>query len=550
VAEVWGVFAVALVPWGALTVLRLRRFLHILQLEEYLTPQYGRWLGSNPGRYLSPGFVLQAAGGSVAAAVLVLVGSVEDSFPNLDLVGAVLWLALAGQLLGRRARSRFKAKKPLIMTARARRILVVSVVLAAAIVALFIGFGLLAGEREAIAVGMLAAADVCLFGGHVVLLANLVLWPLEERSRRRFQSMAAAKLREQQPRIIAITGSAGKTTTKELVSHLLSARYRVLKTPASFNTPLGIARTVNDSLQGQEFFVVEMGAYKRAEIEKLCRLVGGTDVSAITTVNAQHLERFGSLEATAEAKFEIVEGLKAGGTAVLNFDVAAVRERAAQRPDLKAISFGVESEDVTLRGSNVEETATGIEFDVVYAGETTHVTTLLLARHNVTNVLAAMGIGLSCGLDVAYMASALRQFRSPEHRLQPFDAGGVTVLDDAYNANPEGIIGAIEVLGRYAPRRRVLVTPGLIEMGREKAAYHARIGRAAASNVDVALLVGPKQTADIREAMVGASFPEGSLHVVRSLDEAREVLAGIGAEGDVVLYANDLPDQFDEFLEI
>jgi UDP-N-acetylmuramoyl-tripeptide--D-alanyl-D-alanine ligase len=551
VTEVWVVFGVALAPWGALTYLRLKRFLHILQLEEYLTPQFGRWLGAHAARYLSSWFVAPVLGGTLLSVLLVITGSIEDGFSNLDLVGAVFWLAVGTQQVSLRLRAPpYAAKKPLVMTPRARRPLLVASALAVLLVVLCVGFGRMAGAREAVAMGMLSAVAICVFAGHVVLLANLALWPFEELSRRRFQRMAAAKLASQRPRIIAITGSAGKTTTKELVAHLLSARYRVLKTPASFNTPLGIARTLNDSPQGQEYFVVEMGAYRRGEISRLCRLVGGPDVSAITTVNAQHLERFGSLEATAAAKWEIVEGLKTGGTAVLNFDVAAVKQMASSLTGLNVISFGVESEDVTLRGSRVVEGETGVEFDVTCAGETTHVKTQLLARHNVGNVLTAMGIGLSCGLDMPYMAAAVRQFRPPEHRLQPLEANGVTVLDDAYNANPEGIIGAIEVLGRYAPRRRVLVTPGLIEMGKAKAAYHARIGKAAAANVDVAFLVGPKQTADIKAAMLEASFPEAALHVTRSLDEARQALAKIGAPGDVVLYANDLPDQFDEFLVI
>jgi UDP-N-acetylmuramoyl-tripeptide--D-alanyl-D-alanine ligase len=135
--------------------------------------------------------------------------------------------------------------------------------------------------------------------------------------------------------------------------------------------------------------------------------------------------------------------------------------------------------------------------------------------------------------------------------LQPVQLeNGVTMLDDAYKANPEGIIGALEVLGAYKPRRRVLVTSGLIEMGREKAAYHARIGKAAAQNADVAVLVGPKQTEDIKEAMLAASFAAECLHVARNPEEAQSVLARIGQPGDVILYSTDLPDQFDEFLVI
>jgi UDP-N-acetylmuramoyl-tripeptide--D-alanyl-D-alanine ligase len=546
VTLVWVVFGLALVPWAALTFVRLKRFLHILQLEEYLTPQYFRWAWHNRGRYLRLSYLALAVGGLAIALGLLSFGN-----DAVAAVGAGAWLVAAVAVLGTQYRSTTIAKKPLVLTARARRILLAAAAWCVILIAVGVGLGLLGGSRTGVALGMIVATLVATLGCYPILLANLTLWPFEEMSRRRFQGMAAAELARQRPRIIAITGSAGKTTTKELVAHLLSAKYRVLKTPASFNTPLGIARTVNDSLRGQEYFVVEMGAYKRGEIAKLCRLVDGPDISVITTVNAQHLERFGSLEATAEAKFEIVGGLKEGGTAVLNFDVEAIRGRAAAYGGIRLISFGVESEEAELRGRNVVETENGLEFYVQFGGETAHVVTQLLARHNATNVLAAMGVGLSCGLELGYMAAAIRQFRPPEHRLAPMQAAnGVTVLDDAYNANPEGIIGAIEVLGRYAPRRRILVTPGLIEMGKEKAAYHARIGKAAAANADVAFLVGPKQTADIKAAMVEASFPGPSLHVVRGLGEARETLAKIGAPGDVILYANDLPDQFDEELRI
>jgi UDP-N-acetylmuramoyl-tripeptide--D-alanyl-D-alanine ligase len=547
--EVWLAFAVALIPWTVVAFLRLKRFLHILQLEEYLTPEYRRWLDANGRRFLGKNVLA----GSFLAVIAGAVVTKQDAGDGAA-VGAIVVWGLAAALVYRKAP---QPRKPLIMTARARRLLAIGLAVDVVIVALAAGVGLLINERAAVAAAMLTVVLTSVLGGHVLLLANLVLWPLEERARRRWQAMAADKLRSNRPRIIAITGSAGKTTTKDLVAHLISARYRVLKTPASFNTPLGIARTVNDSYEGQDYFVVEMGAYKRGEIARLCELVDGTDVSVITTVNAQHLERFGSLEATAVAKFEIVEGLRPGGTAVLNFDVPAIRERAAAHlrgphaERMNVLSFGVESDDVTLRGANLLETPTGIELDATYYGETVHVKTQLLARHNATNVLAAIGVGLACGLELGYMAAAIGRAAAPEHRLQPLQmANGVTVLDDGYNANPDGILGALEVLGAYKPRRRVLVTSGLIEMGREKAAYHARIGEAAAANADVAVLIGPKQTSDIREAMLSASFPAECLHVARNPDEAQAVLARLAQPGDVILHSTDLPDQFDEFLVI
>jgi UDP-N-acetylmuramoyl-tripeptide--D-alanyl-D-alanine ligase len=538
----WVAFWVGTGVWAALTFLRLKAFLHILQLEEYFTRPYFHWLATNYDRYLR---TMPGAAAGPALAYLLL------TMDDIELVGLAVWAVVGVGLAV--TRPRHKAKKPLVMTARAKRVLYVSAGLWIAAVALATGVGLAIGEHEAVAAGVFVASVLCAFAGHVVALANLLLAPVEARMRRKFEVAASAKLAEQRPKIIAITGSAGKTTTKEMVSHLLSGRFRVLKTPASFNTPMGISRTVNEMLEHHDYFVCEMGAYQKGEIEKLCRLVGGTDISVITTVNAQHLERFGSLEKTAEAKWEIVEGLKPGGAAILNYDVAAVRERGEHLSGVDVTPFGIESTDVPLRATAVREQEGGIEVDVRYQDEEASVRVSVLGRHNAGNVLAAVAIGLRCGLDLPYMAAALRQFHSPEHRLQPLKlpTGGV-LLDDGYNGNPQGIIGAIEVLGAYAPKRRILITPGLIEMGRDKQRYHAEIGWAAAKHVDVAYLVGPKQTADIREAMLESGFLEANIHTTRSLDEARAHLAEIAGGGpdDAILIANDLPDQFDEFLVI
>jgi UDP-N-acetylmuramoyl-tripeptide--D-alanyl-D-alanine ligase len=547
-SEVWLAFAVALVPWAAQSWVRLKRFLHILQLEEYFTRPYLGWLAANPGRYLpsqTTGILITL----VFAALFLLI----NSAPLAEIVLLAVWGFAGGLFLYDTLRNARVARKPLVMTARARRLLVIASLVSLAFVgvtALIAGLGF--GYREGVAAGMIASVVVRALAGHVLEAANLLAYPVEEASRRGFQAQAERRLREQRPRIVAITGSAGKTTTKELVAQLLAARYRVLKTPSSFNTPMGISRTVNDSLAGQDYFVVEMGAYRKGEIEKLCRLVGGPEISVITTVNAQHLERFGSLEKTAEAKFEIVEGLKQGGTAVINYDVPAIRERALARNGLRVLSFGLDAANrPDVLGSNVVETSSGIELDVSYGGKTVPVKTLLLARHNAGNVLAAVGVGLTCGLDLGYMAAAIRQQQSPEHRLQPVKlSNGVIELDDAYNANPEGIVGALEVLGSYSGRRRIVVTPGLVEMGREKGAYHARIGHVAAKTCDIAVLVGPRQTADIKASMLEASFPPERIRVVKSLEEARGLLAREGSSEDVILFANDLPDQYDEELVI
>jgi UDP-N-acetylmuramoyl-tripeptide--D-alanyl-D-alanine ligase len=274
----WLAFGAGVLVWGVLTFLRLRSFLHILQLEEYFTRPYAHWLNTHFDQYL------KTMAGAVAGPVLAYLLLTMD---DVELVGLGVWAVVGVGLVV--TKPKHKAKKALVMTARARRVLLVGMGLWVALAGLATGVGLAIGDHEAAAAGVVVASVLCAFAGHVLLVANVALAPVEARMRRRFEVAASKKLAEQRPKIIAITGSAGKTTTKEMVAHLLSGRYRVLKTPASFNTPMGISRTVNEILEHHDYFVCEMGAYQKGEIAKLCKLVGGTDISVITTVNAQHL---------------------------------------------------------------------------------------------------------------------------------------------------------------------------------------------------------------------------------------------------------------------
>ncbi|MBI2910891.1 MAG: UDP-N-acetylmuramoyl-tripeptide--D-alanyl-D-alanine ligase, partial [Chloroflexi bacterium] len=300
-------------------------------------------------------------------------------------------------------------------------------------------------------------------------------------------------------------------------------------------------------------FIVEMRAYKRGDIATLCRLHRAPDIAIVTQINEQHQERFGSLENTVRAKFECVAALRPEGTAILNFDNPHIRAYGDGPPPPSLIRYGTDPDaPLDLRARNVVTGPEGTSFELAWTGQPcVAVRTSLLGNHNVLNTLAAAGAAHLCGLDLSAVANALRLLSPPRHRLQPMPSSeGVTVLDDSYNANPDGLLEAIDVLASFRPRRRVLVTPGLVEMGPIQAHHHRRIGQRAAASCDLAILVGPRQTEEIRLGLFEAGFPPQRLHVARDFAHATDLLRALGQPDDVVLFANDLPDQYDEGLRI
>jgi len=543
--------AVGVIAWDLLLAVRTKAFLHIFQLEEYLTSSFGYWLSHNRSKYLGRSFITLGGGATVLSAALLW-----SDGPRWEAEASLLIFASAGIILFF-TRQKRAARKPLVLTARARRLYVVALFLGAGVPAAALLLGVRLGALEA---GKAYAAMVVLqflivtFSGHVLALANLVLFPFENALRSRYQRSAAKIVRVRKPKIIAITGSAGKTTTKEVLSFLLSTKYEVLRTPASFNTPMGVSKTIRDSLRDQHFFLVEMGAYKRGEIARLCEMVGPPSIAIITHINEQHMERFGSLQDIVRTKFECVEALADQGVAVLNFDNPHIAEYSARFTGKRLVRYGTNDNpaELELRGSDIRAGQHGASFNVSWLGAPPVEFKIgLLGKHNVLNVLAATAAALECGLEPKHIAYWIRQFSPPQHRLQVIPSDNqVTVIDDSYNSNPDGILEALQVLASFKPRRRILVTPGLVELGGLQDGYNRRVGELAASCCDVVILVGPKQTAKIREGLMKEEFPAQQLIVARDFSEATNLLHSMSKSDDVILLANDLPDQHDEHLII
>jgi UDP-N-acetylmuramoyl-tripeptide--D-alanyl-D-alanine ligase len=541
----------ALAAYGFFAYRRLLTYLHIFQQEEYTNDRFLAWMRSRraydrrASLALAAGTALSLAAGSWAlAAALALIALV---------------LAVAGAM---EADPRKVGKKPLALTKRAGRLLNIALALAAAEAVLAVALVAPAeGIPGALAAGVAAILLVQALP-FLLVAANALLAPREKRINEGFLGEAREILGRLRPTVVAVTGSFGKTSTKHILAHVLSTVAPTLATPGSVNTPLGVARIVREQLKPHHrFFVVEMGAYGPGSIARLCDLTP-PDLAAITAVGDAHYERFRSLETVAQAKFEIAEAtLARGGSVVLNADQIdrGFRDpRIAAAPGRYAL-VSTDPAETAAAGTNgfvirdAVQTEQGIAFTLVHDGQEHAVTAPLYGLHHCSNVAVAFVLALKLGVPAETIVAALRSTPQVQHRLQVIRSEGrPTLIDDAYNSNPTGFasaLGLLDVLGG-ASRRRVLVTPGMVELGARHEEEHRRIGRLAGDVADLALVIGAE-----RIPSFVAGFEEGgragrALHRFGSFAEAKSWLDANAARDDVVLIENDLPDLYERRLKL
>ncbi|MGC9220210.1 MAG: UDP-N-acetylmuramoyl-tripeptide--D-alanyl-D-alanine ligase [Solirubrobacteraceae bacterium] len=535
--------AVLLLAAGAGTIplifVQQRRSLHLLQLEHYENRRLLVWVRRRGELIALP----QAPVRLLLAAVSVVLAA-EHTQAAAE--SAAVFLLLATNAWEARPHLRRGQIKPLVYTSRARLILVTAVSAPAGV--WLVALGLSATGRvaaAAVAAGLITASTLA--PALLTASANRALSPWQRHVNRRFVNAATSTLASVDPRVVGITGSYGKTTTKVCVGSVLEQSQPTLITPASFNSYLGIVRTINEHLRpAHRNFVVEMGMYRAGDIRELCELTHPT-IGVITAIGPAHLERMGSLDAIQAAKAELAQALPPDGWLVTNADDPRCLQIAAATT-VKTTLYGLNNPAAEVRAEHVAITDGRTSFDLVLAGERTSVTVNLLGAHNVSNLLAAAAVGLVVGMPTELIKRGLEAVEPPEHRLQPLpNAGsGVVVIDDAYNSNPAGAAAALQVLADHPAARRILVTPGMVELGDLEAFENERFGQLAAPVCDHVILVGPTRTQPIRAGLEQAGFDTDAIHVVPDIHGATAVLARLTRAGDVILFENDLPDLYAE----
>jgi len=534
-----------LVPYATVVVWRALDCLYILQLERYNPERYQTWLRGHRGLLVSRMEV------SLQLTLFVL-GVVFGKAAITGPILLALWVVTGFPIL-RRYRS-LQVSQRLQWTARAARVSVVAFGLVWILLLWAITLvGTLVPEAPLltglVAGGIGGMALTGFFMPAIVFWAARATAPLERRLARRFLARAACRMQRYPGRVVGITGSYGKTSTKYVVADLLATRYRVFKTPAGVNSTMGITRVIREELtDDREVFVVEMSAYGPGEIREVCDLVHPS-VGILTAVGVQHLERFGTPERIAEAKYELIAALPAGSPAVINADdPVCLRLAARARAEGKRVllyGFGEGIPDLAVRGSEVTVSPRGSRFRVTtWEGQTEVFETLLLGRWNLSNILAGIGAGLASSVPLAAMREAVAALHPAPGRLEIRAEGGLTRILDVANANPRGAEMALEVLQQFSGGSRILITPGMVELGAIEAEENRRFGEKAAAVCDYAVLVGPKQTQPIREGLLAKGFSAERILIAPHADAVADLLAGIVKPGDILLYENRLPDTY------
>jgi UDP-N-acetylmuramoyl-tripeptide--D-alanyl-D-alanine ligase len=520
---------------------RTRFFLHIFQLETYKLDRYGRWLrGHLRSAVLRPS---HAVGAALLGLAAVGFGRLEPYWVAVALLP--LW-ALAF-ISSRRYRSD-QAKKPLAFTARMTRLVVATGVVAAVPLVVGTALGVQVGTPVGVGWYLLGFLAVDLGAPLWVALGAVLTQPIETAIQEGFKRQARRRLQERPDlSVVGITGSYGKTSTKFILAELLRQRYNVYATPSSYNTPMGLCLAVNEHLKPEhQVLVLEYGIRYPGDIDELCE-IARPDTSVVTTIGVAHLETMGSVDAIAQEKGKLVEYTRADGPTVLNMDDERVDAMAEQAdgPVWRISAEGHPDADVSAHDVRYDTSGTSFRVrDDTGAEAAFH--TRLLGAHNVTNVLLAVAVGRSMDLRLRQMAHAAERIDPIEHRLQLRSRGDITVIDDAFNSNPVGARNAVEILGEMNGGRRIIVTPGMVELGDRQWVENKTFGtHIARHDIDLAVLIGEEQTAPIREGLRDHDFPDERVKVFDTLFDAQTYLDRHLEAGDVVLYENDLPDQYD-----
>ena len=502
--------------------LSARTLLHLFQLESYQFAGFFRSLRRNALKALVPGYILSVVG-------MVIYLLFQDR-PAARIATGVLTAAAGAGILWMSRRT--KEKKKFVPTVRVRR--------------LWITLGLFCFLVLLLPFWSAARWVFPIFLPLSFVLAALIVWPVEWGIQQLYLQDAKRKLKRRPDLIkIGITGSYGKTSVKFILDTLLSAKYQVLPTPASFNTPMGLTRVIRERLQpGHQVFLAEMGARHRKDIRELCNLVH-PQYGVLTSVGPQHLETFHSIENIRETKYDLIRALPPEGCAFFPDDGGICRELYDRTAGNKRLVSIGRREGATLWAENLWVSSMGSIFDLCDGRDSVTCKTKLLGEHNIQNILLASAVALELGVSLKQLQRGIAQLQPVEHRLELKQQGGLTVIDDAFNSNPVSARKALEVLKAF-DAARVIVTPGMVELGEEEARFNREFGEAMASCVDLAILVGPKHTAPIREGLVSRGFPERAIHTVASLGEVPALLASLTHPGDTVLFENDLPDNYSE----
>ena len=502
----------------------IKNSLHMFQQNRYEFQRYTDWLVSSKLKDIRF-WIIYLLFGSLVVWSYILFGFV-----------ASLWIMAIAGIISLVLESRKSYIKPLVYTSRVKRQIAVFIV-----IDFLISYLVVFSANQYL---ILALIGLSLnLNWFTLYIMAAVTAPVEKQFRNRYKRMAK-EIIDSMPNLIkiGITGSYGKTSSKNVLKQILSEKFYTLMTPASFNTPMGITRTIRGDLgRLHDVFICEMGADHVGDIEELMNFIN-PKFGIVTSIGHQHLATFGSLENIINEKMKEIEMLPADGVGFLNMDNEYIREYEVKN-NCKLVTVAIDYENADYKAENIVYTPKGSSFDIRYEAASYHFETVLLGKHNISNILVAVACGRELGVEWDSLIRAVREVQYIEHRLELKTINGYRFIDNAFNSNPSGSAMSLEVLSMM-PNKRIIVTPGMIDLGVKQDELNKAFGMNMKDKADIVILVGKLQTRPILEGLEESGFDMDNVHIVDKVTEAFSKVYQLAAKEDTILLENDLPDAF------
>ncbi len=512
------------------------KFLQILQLSGYKIYGYNAWLRKTPGRYFSRIFMLSFLSFACMMVFISVMDGIETS-RYASYAGIAFYVLFSGIFIKRMYNA--PKKTPLKQTHRMNRLIACLV-----IVNIIVNFALLVIANvylPHVRFTIIAITPILL--SMLVPLSHFIMIPIEKLTNKKYLTAAKTRLGKFPTLIkIGITGSYGKTSTKYILNTILSEKYSVCISPYSFNTEMGLTKVVLDYLKpNNEILIAEMGARQMGDIRKLCDIIH-PQYAMLTAVAPQHIDTFGSLENIKKTKNELIENLPVYGYAVFNGNDEICKEL---QTSCKVSNCNTSFDDPTsaVYAKDIKVTSNSTEFTAVIGEKELACKTKLIGMHNVSNILMCIAMAKKLELTDAQIIRGIAKLKPVAHRLELMNNNGVKILDNSYNSSPHSSLAALQTLSLFSGRK-IVVTPGLIELGTMEKEENKRFGENIAKYADIAIIVNETNRESILDGLKSGGMDPEKIFTAPTLDHAQLKINEIVKKGDIVLFENDLPDNY------
>ena len=373
----------------------------------------------------------------------------------------------------------------------------------------------------------------------LLLFCHFLLIPVENLIKFVYFKKANKKLKKYQIIKIGITGSYGKTSTKNILKQLLEKEYKVCISPGNYNTPLGLTRTVLEELDDHDVLIAEMGAKHKGDIEVLTKMLN-PDYGIITTIGPAHIEYFKNLKTIEETKYELAQNINKNGVLVFNGDNPSGRKLFSFFQGEKYLTC---DEKGFAYARNIVVNPNGSTFEMVIDKKIFKCSTPLLGKCNIDNIVTASTLAYILKIKDEDIVAAIKTLKPVSHRLELIKSNQVVIIDDSYNSNMVGATQALEVLSMFEGNK-IVVTPGFVEMGTRQSQDNFKLGSMIADVADFLIIMNETNKNDIFSGAISHNFDKNKILFANSRKEQKEILSIIASKDSVILFENDLPDSY------